>query len=129
MVLLLPVVVLLQVVVDDLVLGDGLLVVKAVGSGYAADVPQLGLLRGGLWWLGSVLGLVTGCVRRLLTAIICGFGRARLLVLLLLLVVLLSGVALSLAALGVIFGDGLTLVEGDLWLRLPRSERLMHFRD
>ena len=107
---LLSVVVLLLVVVDDLVLGDRLLVMEAVGSCYAAYVPQLGLLRGGLWRLRRILGLVIGCVRSLIVAIICGFRRTYLLVLLLLLILKLRSVTLCLAALGVILGDGLTLV-------------------
>ena len=85
-VVLLPVVVVLLVVVDDLVLGHGLLVVEAIGSGDAADVSQLHLLRGGLWRLRSVLGLVIVCVRRLIGVIVPRLARVYLLVLLRLLV-------------------------------------------
>ena len=108
-VVLLPVVVTLLVVVHDLLLGDGLLVVEAVGSGYATDVSQLRLLRAGLRRLRSVLGLEIGYVRRLLTAIVCRLGSVDLLGLLRLLVLGWGGATLCLATFGVLLGGGLSL--------------------
>ena len=128
-VVLLPVVVVLLVVVDDLVLRHGLLVVETIGSGYASDVSQLCLLRGGLWWLRSLLGLVIVCVRRLIRAIVPRLARVYLLVLLRLLVWRLSSVTLRLVAFSVVFRDDLALVLVGFIARLRSGELLMDLGD